>query len=415
MASLRDDVKNAELHIQETLTSYAADRKPTTFVGQFVDNEGRLDGSQFGIYGMSAWAYLTRTATNDKVKGLRSGCLAKLRAWVSEAKDGDLKELRRDPKSSPYELRFLAPKAAAVLEGFSRDTGSRQEAAWLRDHLLEVRRPDALWGMRLGPCEEKSLVATAQILRGLRVGDSTDDLTVSVTQLRAEVLNEPNACVRLYLQSTIVLMTADAEQRKKARKDMWPTIREVVRTAGEQPFAFANPYNFHFHDSARVRYFCLPTDIVLLEALVLVSGKNLIYVSAHVGRRLFDRLTEALKPVPIQVDTIRQRPAFSTLAYYQQVLSLMNERLNSDGTVLWPLVNRAVAWVSCNWALGMALRWHVIAFLLSAVIALVSLHNKWDVVNGIATGAMVKSIIDIVGNLPLVRSLVLSRYPNSRQ
>lgn len=327
---MRAEIENGLDLISDVLAQYAAVRNEVKLVGQFLDADGCASDQQ-GCYGMSAWLVLTSDHPANSatpVVKLRDLCASRLKELV-KATDDDPERLRKASdgslESSAYELRFITPKAASALEAVltEYDPGAAQARLW--NLILAGRNAtDGGWGFRLDE-HDVAFFPTAYVVRSLRGRSQDRVVQEAVAYLAKHEEKIPQPIERLYGLNTIVRFSTSSDLRESAKKGIGDLLADIVRHAKTDPFAQPNPLNVDFQDGERTRFLRIPSDLVLLEGLVLLSGPSLEFAQGPVGNRMFRRLLTSLQP-PVTRDTSGHRPAFSSLIYAYDVLTLMSSK-----------------------------------------------------------------------------------------
>lgn len=384
--------------IYDALNHYVEerDRCDNKLVGQFLDAAGISD-SQHGVYGMAGWLTLAKSAPTAPAKcaALSKACADHLTRLITTATDpktklSNLKKLKDD---GAYEIRRLTAKAAAVLEA-AADSTLFQGAALdkLREHVMAAKRNDGLWAYVLkGPSDNTAsrahvsnsamLEATTLVIRALSAGARVPrpQLEESLVALFRHATDQSlDAAKRLYALNTLALAQARRAPTVELRAVMLRTIRELYDS---HPFAYANPINFDFNDEGRLRHYRVATDIILLEALVIVSDQKLLFVETGAGRRIVARIVESLRPRPLEQDTTSHRPAITNVAYYHAVLSQLHVKAQASkpsrflAFVQARVPNSARRWrrqvlseFVCWWYLRYTFRWQHVVWLLGPVV-----------------------------------------------
>jgi hypothetical protein len=263
------------------------------FVGQFLDPEGR-DDDQFGVYGMSAWLLITPEIADVKhVADRREACRDGLVAWTNASAIP-----AKADADGPDELARIIPKMAYALDALNSCGGgeaTQRAVGTLRSRIEGAQREsDGSWNFLVDP-KGGSCIATAIVVKSLARHSNLSKVLERARQyLSDHVERIANPYEQLFVLT--VLCSSDTSVGKKAtktyRKSIKKTIRSVFQSIRRDPTQLANPLNVDFNDRGRTRYFRMPTDLLLLEALLLLSGPGLLYARAHAGKRLARRLVD---------------------------------------------------------------------------------------------------------------------------
>lgn len=379
MRPVTAQIEESRKGLSQSLLKYANDRNPGWFVGQFLDDDGR-NNQQHGIYGMSAWLCITKDLEDPRVKNLREVCQNQLCAWVQAAKHSQVANLALAPESPEYEVRWVAPKAAAALEALAQEPEATVEVRYLLDFLLAGRRGDHLWGFMLDASTASDLRATAMILRSVSVSKPDKGwqelIDQSLGAVAAEVENVRDSLYRLYILSTIVSLSSNRRRSADSRKMMAKDIAHIYSKNRSQPTAYAKPLNIDFHDLTRMREIRLPADAVFLEGLLLLSGKYHTIVEIGIGRQVCDKLTMCLAHVPLNVDTSNDRASISTVLFSQRVLEAVAKEATSS---VPSSVRRCLGWFAWKW-IEPRTKVLLVLIVLFAIIVTVRGGSLWGVV-----------------------------------
>jgi hypothetical protein len=290
-----------------------------------------------------------------------------LTAFVDEAVDPsislDTLKRRASSQDGAYEIRHLTPKAAAVLEATadSSDPDDAAIAKQVANHLLNSRS-DHLWRMVLPDTSKQttpdhgtpsdSLVPTALVLRGLSTlpeHQAHVEKCVEIALQRLDQLSGQAVVGWLFVLNSLMRASKDKVRCSEIRRKTMRTVRELYRAIGEHPLVHPNPINFDFFDSAnsRCRDFRLPSDVILLESLILVSDQRFEYVDAAAGRAIIDAWRKVLEAPSETRDPSNHRPAITSIAYFLSMAvffpDLVTPRnISNQLSNVWPLLAVAI-------------------------------------------------------------------------
>ncbi len=302
---LHDEAVTAIQQIDTCLENYAAGRKAALCVGQFVDADGR-DSEHAGVYGTSAWLLLTgNLKSHAQVGRLRDECATLLRAAARGASQNA--KFNSDLERMVLKIAY----AFAALSGLS---DSQAEASLLLERLFKSQNKGWGFAVDAAPVPMSTAITVRLILESPAARDA---VSKAVAFLRSALSGVSNPYNRLFVLTTI----ARAEPNTVKRSEPAVAVRELYVRVAEQPTRFPNPTIIDYQDNSRTRYIRIPSDIILIEALCLLSGPWQMYLYAHTGWRIFGYLTNHTKSLQnFDVDPTGNRAAIGTYMYLQQTL-----------------------------------------------------------------------------------------------
>ena len=382
--------KDAIRKLQEALTDYAAHRKTADRVGQFLDEEGCRD-AQFGIYGIASWLIMTAAIEHiTVVHDMRLVCKDSLKQWVQDSKSAGTTE------KHAYELSSIIPKIAFAFEALSLFSDAHDEAGILQSRLATAQHLDGGWGF-LPNSPDSNPFVTALVLRSIESQPAfANARKEAVRYLKASIQPNPNLYENLYVLNALQRVNEKENISDDIKKRIKNTIRKIFRQVRMNPTAFPNPVNVDFHDSGRTRYFRFQTDLVLLEALLLMSGGAGIYLRAHAGRRLFNSVTDNLSSQRFNTDTSGHRASVGAYLFTWRTLIEIQRRIRSKTPDSLLAIG---AWIACASAFGVNFTWSVVALTVAAAGASIAHQFGWTSILGACIGAGIKTLIDAFRSL----------------
>jgi hypothetical protein len=207
------------------------------------------------------------------------------------------------------------------------------------------------------------------------------------------VLNALLSCPPDTLQSTSLTSKRLAELRKETKS----AIRQIYKSIRSDPTSFANPINIDFHDLGRTRYYRLPTDIMLLESLTVMSGQKLLYLRAHAGRRLLQRMfANVSNGGEFRKDLTHHR---ASVGVYLHIQELLVRLAATKPTAIpdWLLTFAGATAVAV--AFGINFAFNAVTVIATAAVGAVSLwqgHLAWAT---LFFGASLRTLIDALRSL----------------
>ena len=244
---------------------------PVKYVGQFIDHEGILS-KQHGVYGMSAWLALTESIIDETDK-LRVSCRDALREWIESSQADDVESR---PNDNAYELRFVVPKICYAYRAMMA-VGCEDAGRVLLGYIQQACH-EGSWGY-LTSSEQGDACMTALVVRTFRglPNFTASSLPQSLRFLQRNYGASKNPCVRLYVLNTLQL----SDPNSRLLPDVNPNelikeqIRKLRAEIQKNPLSLSNPVTIHFSDDRgrRLRYYRFPGDLIVLESLLLISGR----------------------------------------------------------------------------------------------------------------------------------------------
>jgi len=388
--------QDALRQLQEGLEWYAKQRQPGSLVGQFLDLEA-CRAPQRGVYGVSTWLTVTAPGTlGQEAVQLREACKAALVDWVRQSTPPDT-DLRSAPDSEGYELRFIVPKICYAFTALNQFTDCTSECAILRQRIEDAQlKHDGSWAFTT-EASQGDLVATALVLRCFQKDVSlAPRLAHAADHLKAGYRRLQNHYHRLYVLNTLAILDTQSNILLDARSCLISSIRQLYAEAYTNPAKFPNPCNIDFHDSNRTRYIRLPSDIILLESLLLISHRRPTYLWAHTGRELLSDLLTLLNAPTLTKDLSGHRLTTSVAAYLADLLN----RLQRLQDASWPdLAKRAAGWLLCSWHFGLNFAWNVLASGFSILGLTLCYWLGYDLGTKLFAGVLLKSVLDVVRSI----------------
>jgi hypothetical protein len=381
-------------NLREALIGYAKRRRPDAFVGQFLDEEGCKDG-HFGIYGMASWLLMTADLEDVAVvTALRVACKDQLKTWTQIPTPVSSTP---GPEKHEYELSSIISKIAFALEALSSFPDAHNEAQILQTRLAAAQHPDGGWGFLASSTDSNPFV-TALVLRSVASHPAfVGPRRAAVAYLARSYEPTGNLYEQLYVLNALQYINEREKIDVDARKMISNTIRYIFRQVRSNPTAFPNPLNVDFHDSNRTRYFRFQTDLVLLEALLLMSGHTGIYLRAHAGRRLFNSLSINLLHKEFSRDTSGHRASVGAYLFTSRTLAEARRKTRSR---IPDSLLAVCAWIACASAFGVNFTWSVVALTASGTGAAVAYWGfgalPWT---GAFLGVGVKTLADALRSL----------------
>jgi len=346
-----------EEKIKEIIRNYANQRidNQLNFTGQFVDRIG-IQKSQYGIYGMSVFSFLSININEIKVRKLREDNLKKLKEWINgtigyQIKEEDANDFKnRDPHSYIYELKNVTSKIIYAYHCLAVADRDSDELRILKKIIYDSQNSNHGFSFLANSQSRNSsnIFSTSQVLRAFYKEDSLANRN-AISYLLGEINTNPkNSEIfkTLYALNSIQIFLY--EHRKYLNEDKYkkikPKIIKVLQTLFQHvnvnPTSFANPINVDFNDYGRTRYFRLYSDLILLESLILVYPNKLYPIFGKLGKSLILNITEALNSeIPYLKDTTSHRLSFGYLDQLSNINDLLyfskNENILSWYSILY--------------------------------------------------------------------------------
>jgi hypothetical protein len=354
--NIAGQAKTALDNLDSRLKNYANARPLFKFVGQFLDEEG-CASDQHGVYGMGAWVALVEDSDSIRhlppVKKITDACKGELKRLVGEA---------------------------------------NELSTWIG----AAQRPDGSWGYltnsKIGCPEITSIVirtfATHPPLK--------DKIRASLEYLRGTYEKIDNLFLRLYALNTLLKYDGNgrsAEYPKTIKK----VIRVLLNQAFFNPTHFPNPINLDFNDGTQTRYIRLPTDVILLESLQLISGPHMLYARGHPGQRVYAHIIETFKEPPTHDTTGHRLSPFSALHLRRCVNGFL--RTKEFSGLVGGLVEKAWGYLVCAWSFGVNLEWNLVSLAICIGGFFASVHFGKTVLVGPFIGAGIKAGLDVCKSL----------------
>jgi hypothetical protein len=365
--------------LRSALDNYARLRK-TKNVGEFFDDAGASD-AHWGIYGVSDWILLESLDPSrqrpEEAAGLLGGCRSLLKDLVGTAHAKTLDVIKSeetpDRQSQNYELRFVVPKMVYAFEALDQDSETASIAQEVLNDLIDCQNAkDGSWPM----CRDRHYpntapIATALVLRALKGKPQC----VASLRKALDFLNGVQESMtsvpiqRLFVLNTIYMVAPDLGRHAlldPTRKRIDECVRAIFGSLRGDYFFLANPMNLDFHDIRGVRFFRLPSDLIVLESLILLSGHSLVLVQVSHGKKLLDKFFNMLGKRTFTYDTSGHRASAGTYAFVRDILNWLNRREYDKHLVpdRWRGVYRGL------FTFGVIARWDVILFLVFAVLTI---------------------------------------------
>jgi hypothetical protein len=308
-------------------------RRNHPFVGQFADLEG-AQSDQYGVYGMAAWVILcTALGIDDSSPAgkRKRDCIDQLKQWTS--KTTSLSPSAAN--SAEYELRYIVPKICCAYRALQSVDSS--QAQQLESYIRAVPgavRPMVLPGAHPDG-QPPNQYATALVLNTFASNENFRNLLPEMRKSLLESLrsNRNGDVHRCYLdlyalnavvRSLSVETNPDATLARDARKKLKSTVVELLRMIKKDPFSAVDPIVLHFNDGTRTRYLRFLAHLCVLESLILMSSRYVRYYAYYVGRRIWSRLSSALRGGGLlTTDPCGDRISFMTCLQIWDTFSLL--------------------------------------------------------------------------------------------
>ncbi len=389
--------KDALINLQDCLKWYAKNRN-NKFVGQFLDEEG-CKNQQCGIYGMSIWLVLTSEITNDQyITNIRKQCKEKLREIVNQTRIITAPNTIV-PDNDNYEMKYIIPKICYAFEALNQLDDAKAEAGILQQYIQEAQHGEGSWGF-LTNSNEGNTVITALVLRAFKLEPSCrKNLENGLDYIKKHFDDTKNLYERLFVLNTIHLLdNIETSKNIDTEKNIKNNIKSLYKEVYYNPTKFANPLNIDYNDpgNQRTRYFRLPTDMILLESLILISGSNLQYLHVHAGRRILKYLIDNLKSSKFTKDTSEHRASAGFYFFVKSVLQLICHKKTSK---LPRFIKDFHGLFDCSMAFGTDFTYNLLILIVSIIILLFSIISKNNFLTQIIIGILVKSILDLFKSL----------------
>lgn len=351
--------------IEEYAKSYAQDRvknQELSLVGQFCDAEG-CRKEQSGIYGMSCWLIITKNIYNDtEVTLLRNEILKKYNEYLDlinhdfEQLSGDKRtnddpDLIRDIKNA-RDLYHLTPKLCFSIAAFgeiaSLEKGKIDESiinafgevekkliGFFRKFTANKNEGSGV-GWSNDP-QGTNPLATAFALKLVESSISDNEKKKYAAYLKKEIkytnFTKEAEVNKLFILNIIFsLVRSNPTEGLLFRKQITTSLKKTFKELYTNPTSLSNPVNMDFQDqmSNRNRYIRLPTDVIILESLIIIGGD--LYLRSGIGRVILNNITKTLDKTEgqnniyfLSKDTTNNRPSFTTYQYIYDVLSDLSE------------------------------------------------------------------------------------------
>jgi hypothetical protein len=388
---VHDRVKTAQAKIQELLEQYARKRDCAYYVGQFLDDEG-CQNSQSGLYGMSVWLCLTSEINEGHVLELRESCKTKLKEIVNRVKRSRVVTPKAD--SEDYEVKNLTPKICYLFEALNQLNDAKDEAQYLLKLINESQQADSSWGFSLELGNGNPIV-TSLVLRAFQNEPSfAANLKKAVVYLHSNTNQIKSFYEKLFVLNTIQIVN---KSNMQVESDIKSTIKKIYG----RPYynlATSSLINVDYTDSSgKTRYFRLPTDMIFLESLALISGGNLEYLRVYEGKYIIDNLLENLnQSSKFTTDTSGHRASVGIYFFIDGVLKLISRKKASRLPSWFKDIH---GWMSYSLSFGIDLAWNLILFILASSLSLIfTFFNITDLAR-IFLGILIKSLLDILKSI----------------
>lgn len=398
--TLQQQAKDALVKLQDCLKWYSKNRHSNTYVGQFLDEEG-CKNEQAGIYGMSIWLVLTNDIRTDSdILIIRNQCKEKLKEIVNKAKAKLSRSANIQPTSDEYEIRYIVPKICYAFEALNQLDDAKTEAGTLQKYISDAQKDDGSWGFLIGSNEGSSVI-TSLVLRSFKAEPSfIVNLKNGLDYIKTNFNNIGNLYERLFVLNTIQMLDKIETNRKvDVEKYIKITIRDLYKEVYYNPTKFANPINIDYNDTGarRTRYFRIPTDMILLESLTLISGSNLQYLHAHAGRRILKYLSDSLKKSSkFTKDTSGHRASVGFYFFVTSVLKLISDKRTSR---LSNFAKDIHGWFDCSISFGMDFTYNLLILIITLVILILASLYQVTVITQLFIGIFIKYLLDLFKSL----------------
>ncbi|MEO1053380.1 MAG: hypothetical protein AAFX87_22290 [Bacteroidota bacterium] len=386
--------------LDSCLQNYATNRDPNQLVGQFLDQEGQ-DSPQYGIFGICIWMMLTHDSEITPISSLSNNCKSYLKEIVFD-EQGD---------RNAIELKRVTLKITYGLEALGQHVDATQEFSELRDRLEKAQRPDGGWGFFIDSTEGHH-IPTAMAIRGLRNQmNLAKRLIGGIKYLKEKVSSIENYYEKLFILNSMQIAIESNNKLKKELNIDVPklikrTIKALIKSVGLNPAQFANPLIVDYNDKeARTRYFRLsPNSVVLLESMVLISSKDLTYLRAYSGRKVFNEVAENLEDMhQFKTEITGLRASTGTYLFTQRVLDLIIHSREASNKPNW--WKNFKGWFKVSISFGYNISWNFGILTLTSVLAIgldyYSSAYNYDLyfLRNLFIGISIKSFLDIVKSL----------------
>lgn len=349
------------------LARYARDRAEAQkrLVGQFLDREA-VASQQLGIYGMAAYAHVSRDSRDIDVCGLREACLDQLEAWAIESQDYTLSTEEastgvRDVNSNLYEIRHITPKAVYAYTALSRRPESEGAKALLGYIKKGQNRADGGFSYHLDSNGTSHVYPTSLAARALSVSNPPE-LMKALKYLYSNYANSGGIFTQLHALNTIRLCCRKYSEIdtsgafKSVDRRILRSLQKMFRETSLNPTSFPNPINVDFSDHSRTRFYRLYADLILLESLLLADQNSTHYAKGRTGTRVAEKLIEAVGDVNGKLDTTGHRLSYGFLyAADDAVATLALQELAKNNRIA-----RVIGWFNRNYYFGVQLEEEVL-------------------------------------------------------
>lgn len=183
-----------------------------------------------------------------------------------------------------------------------------------------------------------------------------------------------------------------ASDTKVTRGELSTAIAELYVQVIKAPTKFPNPTIVDYQEDSRTRYFRIPSDVILVEALAFLGRGWQLYLSAHTGRRVYSYLAEHCHGLErFKVDAIGHRASVGTYMYLRDAMELVKDR---HTTKVWQWLARLSGWFAASARFGFDFTWNLVALVASGFATLLLHYLDYPIARNLLAGAFVKSLLD---------------------
>ncbi|MFA5832124.1 MAG: hypothetical protein WDA22_01485 [Bacteroidota bacterium] len=398
---MKNKIDNLLKNLSNSLLQYAQLRDIEKLVGQFWDEEG-ISEAQYGIYGMSSWLILSSDLSFQNISAeqlarydhLINNCKLKLASWIlidnPAENENNLKQI--------VELKTVIPKICFAYFALSKCNDCDRPKTILLERLRRgFIDSQGSWGELINS-PFGSPVVTAMVLRCV-INDhniSREIIESAINYLLMHVEDTENTYLQLYIYNTLILLpTLKVNNRKNVEHKIKFCIKSLHSKVYYNPVQFPNPTNVDYHDNGRTRYFRLPSDIILLESLILLSPYNLLFIQTLVGYKVFMSLNKNIDGNLFKNDTSGHRAGGGYYVYAKSVIKTMSDVPKIKSNILIKIWS----WYKYSYTFGLDFSWNVLIFYGSLTVSLFFHYYGYDWLRNIFFGIFIKTVLDAFKSL----------------
>ncbi len=427
ITKIGEELTKALKGFRMALDDYARCRKNNN-VGEFLDEAG-LSDSHWGVYGVSDWVLLESpfmvSQRAIEAQNLLESCKETLMSLVDEAARMDLADLKSkesnekggDKKESKfYELRFVIPKMVYAYQALSLDRGTMAQALKIQNDLLSCQsESDGSWPLVREMPGPGSPIATAMVLRALKdhQGECSEEIRKGMTFLERAHANL-DSIQTLFVLNTILHLSGVpginsalgqgySGLRDLSKRETRRCVKGIYSELHKDVFFLANPVNVDFTDLRGPRFFRLPSDLVVLEALILLSGPSSLHlVHTRQGSKVLRKVFGILERNKFREDTSGHRASVGTFVFVGDILRLVQDRVSDTHWIPETLWGQIKGWFTYGRVLPIDLA--ILAMFGLATFGCWRLESRWapfDYATGVFVGAVATLLVDIASRFSI--------------